>query len=366
MGCIGRSRWARISLVSSLLLGGPLLGAREALAQPSPAPEEPPLRVLWTSEDPECDGEGVAARALSLVTPGVVPRPVRANVEVRREGPLWVVRLETQSGAQTGRRSLKAESCREIEGALALLLAMTMESGLDEPQPAPAEPAPAPVTPPPAAPPRAAAPMELPEARDPPETPAAADEPGLWQGLFIRVSGKAGWGQQPGTALGASAAAGVRLGAFELGIAGTYWPSTEQSIDELAGARISIRRDDVKLRACWNAWRAGNFVVVPCLTPGVTMYHFESTGLVRNRTNSVPPGAALGAGVDLRYELFGGALALSLGGGINVERPQPFTVDPILDQDDEEDENAPPREPLEVYNTKTIGPRLEIGIDARF
>ena len=96
------------------------------------------------------------------------------------------------------------------------------------------------------------------------------------------------------------------------------------------------------------------------------MYQFESTGLVRNRTNSVPPGAALGAGLELRYELFGDALALSLGGGINVERSQPFTVDPIVDQDDEEDENAPPPEPLEVYNTEAIGPRLEIGIDARF
>jgi hypothetical protein len=360
MGCIGRSRWARISLVSSLLLGVAVLSEDAAFAQATPVAPDAPLRVLWTSEDPECDGDDVASRALSLVTPGVVPRPVRANVEVRREGPLWVVRLETQSGAQTGRRSLKAESCREIEGALALLLAMTMESGLDEPPPEPAPPAPAP--PPPATPP----PTDPPEARDPPEPPSTSGEPGLWRGLFVRVAGKAGWGQQPGFALGASAAAGVRLGAFELGVAGTYWPSTEQSIEEVPGARVSIRRDNVGLRACWNAWRAGNFVLVPCLAPGVTMYHFESTGLVRNRTNSVPPGVAVGAGLDLRYELFGGALAVSLGGGVNVERPQPFTVDPIVDQDDAEDENAPPAEPLEVYNTEAIGPRLEIGIDARF
>jgi hypothetical protein len=361
MGCIGRSRWARISLVSSLLLGSPA-----ALAQPSQAAEESPLRVLWTSEDPECDGGDVAARALSLVSPGVVPRPLRASVEVRREGPLWVVQLETRSGEQTGRRSLKAESCREIEGALALLLAMTMESGLDAPPPEPAAPPPAPDVPPASAPPPAPPPTDELDELDEPAQPPADDEPGLYRGLFLRITGAAGWGQQPGLALGAGAAAGVRLGQLELGLGGTYWPSTEKQIDALDGASISIRRQSLGLRACWNAWRAGNVVLVPCLSPGVVMYHVESAGLVRNRTNSVPPGIAVGAGAELRYELFGGAMALSLGGGINMERPQPFEVEPIVDQDDAEDENVLRTEPLEVYNTRAIAPRIEVGLDARF
>jgi hypothetical protein len=59
-------------------------------------------------------------------------------------------------------------------------------------------------------------------------------------------------------------------------------------------------------------------------------------------------------------------VAISLGGGVNLERPQPFEVEPIRDEDDEVDANVPPPEPLEVYNTKAIGPRIEIGIDARF
>jgi hypothetical protein len=349
MGIVGRFRWAQLPLVSSLLLGAP-----GALAQPSPAPEEPPLRVLWTSEDPECDGGDVAARALRLVTPGVVPRPLRADVEVRREGPLWVVRLETQSGEQTGRRSLKADSCREIEDALALLLAMTMESGLDEPPPPP----------PPAAKP---APPPPPAAIEPVPPPAPTDEgPGLFRGIFLRVSGKAGWLQQPGLALGASAAAGVRLGDFEVGVGGTYWPSTAQPIDEFEGARVLIRRENLGLRGCWNAWRAGSLVIAPCLSPEITVFRFESEGLLRNRTNSVPPALSVSASAELRYELFGGALAVSLGAGVSVERPQPFTIEPIIDEDDAQDENASRVEPLEVYNTKAIAPRLEIGVDARF
>jgi hypothetical protein len=358
MGFIGRLSWARTSLVSGLLLGG-----TRALAQPSPAPEEAPLRVLWTSEDPACDGEGVAARARSLVAPGVVPRPLRASVEVRREGPLWVVHVETQSGAQTGRRSLRAESCHELEGAIALLLAMTMESGLDTPAPQAAPPAVPEL--PSALPPEQPCSSEVPPA-DPDEAPPRDASPGLYRGLFVRVGGKAGWGQQPGLALGAAAAAGVRLGDFELGASGTYWPATEEVIEEVEGARVSIGRSSVGLRGCWNAWRAEGLVLAPCVSPAVTWYQFESTGLRRSLARSVPAALAVEASAELRYELFGGALAISLGAGLNIERPQPFTVDSIIDQDDAEDENAPRPPPLEVYNTKAVGPRLEVGLDARF
>jgi len=360
MGIVCRTRWTQAALASSLLCG-----PARALAQASPAPAEPPLRVLWTSEDPACDGDDVAARAVHLVTPGVVPRPLRASVEVRREGPLWVVQLETQSGEQAGHRILRAESCREIEDALALLLAMTMESGLDVPPPE-ALPPPAPAVAPTAAPPSPPAPD--PSLADEPEPESG---PGLFRGGFARLAGKAGLLQQPGLALGVSAAAGVRLGEFEVGVSGTHWPSTAEPIPNREGARLLIRRENLGLRGCWNAWRAGNFAVAPCVAPELTWFFYESEGLLENTSDMAPVLLSLGASAELRYELFGGAVALSLGVGVNVEKSQPFrlALEPLADgaagEMGENDAEAPTlHEP--VYDTKEIGPRLEIGFDARF
>lgn len=364
MGIASRLRWVPISLVPSLLLGSP-----RALAQPAPAPAEPPLRVLWTSEDPECDGGEVAGRALALVTPGVVPRPLRASVEVRREGPLWVVRLETQSGEQTGRRILRAESCREIEDALALLLAMTLEARLD---PGASEPAPAPAATPPAAAAQPTPASPAPAAPEPapaePETPEPDEDdagPGLFRGVFVRAAGKVGWRQQPGLALGVSGAAGVLLGDFELGASATLWPSTAEPIEQFEDARIHVRRQSLGLRGCWNAWRAGGFAFAPCVTPELTLFHFEAEGLTLPYEGSPDPLFSVGASAELRYELFGGVLALSLGAGVNLEPAQPFQIRDIVDANDEA-ENAAPTEPLKVYTSKAIGPRLELGVDARF
>jgi hypothetical protein len=355
---IACNRWTPTALASGLLLGGP-----RALAQQTPARSEPPLRVLWTSEDPACDGDDVAERALGLVSPGIVPRPLRASVEVRREGPLWVVRLDTQSGEQSGHRVLRADSCQEIEDALALLLAMTMESRLDAALPEPALPGPAAQVP-------APAPTAVPEEPFPVLPPEPESGPGLLRGGFVRVAGKAGLEQQPGLALGVGAAAGVRLGDFEVGVSGTHWPATAEPIPDNDGARLLIRRENLGLRGCWNAWRAGDFVLAPCVMPELTWFFFESEGLlVENLSGKASALWSVGASAEVRYELFDGALAVSLAVGANLEQSQPFTRELLPPEGADAadmDANAAAPPSSTIYTTEAIGPRLEIGVDARF
>lgn len=310
----------------------------------------------------------MASRAIALVAPGVAPRRLKAEVDVQRDGPHWVVQLQTQSGAQTGRRTLRAESCKALEDAVALLLAMTMEARADGvlevppaspptvPPPPAAAPDPTSPTPPPVPPPvRRARP-----ARGPTPT-----DPGPRLGAFVRAGGKAGLAQQPGLALGASGAAGMRLGRLDLGVTGTYWPTTAHGIDAVDGARLLVRRQNVGLHACFDAWRAGSLVAAPCVSPGLTFFQFKSEGLLSNRSGSAGPLPSLAASASLRYELLGEALSVALGAGLTWERRQPFERS-VVAEDPDMDGNVEGIPPVEVYTTKALGPWLELGIDARF
>src|SRR5262245_54017409 len=98
---------------------------------PAPKPDSSsatPLELTWVSSEPSCDGATVAARAVELVTKGVTPRSTQARATVGRDGNHWVVDLETRSESSIGRRALRGESCKELQQAIALLLAMIMES----------------------------------------------------------------------------------------------------------------------------------------------------------------------------------------------------------------------------------------------
>src|SRR6185295_3599895 len=88
-----------------------------------------PLALTWLSSDASCNGDGVGTRALHLVREGVTPRPTQAHAQVGREGSHWLVELQTRSESSLGRRTLRGESCAEIENAIALVLAMMLESG---------------------------------------------------------------------------------------------------------------------------------------------------------------------------------------------------------------------------------------------
>jgi hypothetical protein len=351
-------RGARLRSAPLLLLTA-LVGP-SAQAQPrDEAPAEPALRMTWESDDPACSGDDVTARALHLITPGVVPRPLRARVQVRREAEQWLVRLQTESGEHSGRRILRAESCAELQQAIALLLAMTMESKGDVLPPE----LPAPVQPAPAAPPPLVQPPSAPPDERAPEivdiTPtAASDRGGVDVGWFARLDGKAASGLQPGLAFGVGITAGLRFGDLDVGASGAFWPETRAQVLEREGS-VSVTRQSVGLRACWNAWRAGGLVLAPCLAPELTFFRYVSENLIETKRGTAGPLAGITAAADVRYELVDHRLSLLLSPGITWEKPQPFEIHL-------EGEPAADGEPTEVYKTKGFGARLELGVDARF
>jgi hypothetical protein len=356
-----RLRAARFS--AALWLPLAFLGS-SAQAQPrDTGPVEPALRMTWESDDPACGGDDVSARALRMVSPGVVPRPLRARVEVRREGAEWLVRLQTESGEQSGRRILRADSCAELEHAIALLLAMTMESKGDvlppETPAAPVQPAEPAIVPPLVTPPSVAPPELKPEIHDAATPDAGAGESGgIDLGWFARLDGKAATGLQPGLGLGVGVSAGVRLGAVDVGATGAFWPETRAQVLDRVG-RVSVTRQNIGLRACWNAWRAGGLVVAPCLAPELTFFRYVSQDVIDTRHGTAGPLPSLTVAADLRYELIDRRLSVLLSPGLTWEKPQPFRIR-LADEPTSEGETA------EIYKTKGLGARLEVGVDARF
>jgi hypothetical protein len=302
----------------------------------------------------------VSARALHLVTPGVVPRPLRARVEVRREAEQWLVRLQTESGDLSGRRILRAESCAELERAIALLLAMTMESKGDVLPPdlpaTPVEPPPA-EAPPPALAPPSAAPLEAtpPIVDAKPQAPEA-ERRGIELGWFARLDGKAATGLKPGLGLGMGLVVGIRLGDVDIGASGAFWPETDAQVLDREG-RVGVSRQDVGIRMCWNAWRIGGLVLAPCLNPELTFFRYVSESVIETRRGTKRPLPSLSGAADIRYELIDRRLSLLLSPGVTWQRPQPFEI--LLGVE-------PDGERQKVYTTTGFAPRLEVGVDARF
>jgi hypothetical protein len=363
-------RWLRATRLSAALwLPMSFFMGPNVWAQPRDmGPVEPALRMTWESDDPACSGENVSTRALRLVSPGIVPRPLRARVEVHREAEQWRVRLQTESGEQSGRRMLRADSCAELEHAIALLLAMTMESKGDvlppEPSaapatpPAPPEPA-APAAPPPLVVPASVEPATLTtEIHDSAPHTAEDGEGSASVGWFARLDAKAAAGLKPGLGLGAGVAAGVRIGAVDVGVGAAFWPDTRARVLDRPGS-VSVTRQNIGLRACWNIWRGAGFVLAPCLVPELTYFRYVSEDVLSTRRGTAGPLPSVTAAADVRYELIERHLALLLSPGLTWEKQQPFQITLA---------NEPPsdREIAEIYKTRGFSPRLEIGVDARF
>lgn len=356
----------RAALVAALLASQASTAAPVSAQAPSVlAVGEPPLRVTWDSDDPACSGDDVSARALHMVGPGVVPRPLRANVEVRHEGAEWRVRLQTQSGNQSGRRILRAESCDELRQAIALLLAMAMESRgdvlpPDPPPPAAPEPAPSP----PIVVPTPAEPTE--PARDRPGDEGKETSnrgPGI--GWFVRLDGKAAHGLTPGLGLGAGVTAGIRVGDVDVGVSAAYWTSSRADASDRPGY-INLSRQDIGLRACWNVWRLGGLTLAPCIAPELTFFRWESKQVWEPEADIAGPLTSVTAGIDLRYALVADRVSILLSPGLTLERVQPFEIRLRPDGSPANQPSTVPPEPVEIYRTERFGPRLELGVDARF
>jgi hypothetical protein len=311
------------------------------------APVSSPLALSWTSTDPSCDGAAVASRAVELVARGVTPRPTEAHAQVSRDGNQWVVDLETRSESSLGRRTLRGESCLELQQAIALLLAMIMESEAKAAPPPPPQPAPAP--------PPALAPSldsRQPERDEPPRAPPPAPPRRGWGGV-MRAHGLAALGLQPGLGLGVGGALGGAWGPFELLVSGAYWPSTRVSIFDRDGV-LEMNRKVLGLTACYEVWSAGPLRALPCLSPELMWLEWRSLGLRATYQGGTNHVEALTAYLDLRTEVFG-PVFISILPGLTWEHPRPFQAkkcDSCTFSD--------------VFQLWGIGPILGAGIGARF
>jgi hypothetical protein len=183
-------------------------------------------------------------------------------------------------------------------------------------------------------------------------------------GWFLRLDGKAAYRLKPGLGLGVGITAGLRIGDLDIGASAAHWPSTRAQSATRPGY-LELSRQDVSLRACWNVWHGGGFTLAPCVAPELTFFHYESKQVRIPRSATKGPYPNVTAAVDLRYALFGERFSVLVSPGVTFDRARPFG----LALDDERPADAPPDPDLpmeEVYRTGRFGPRLELGVDARF
>ena len=325
-----------------------LLGSSSAYAQAPDAgaagAASSPLQLSWTSADPSCDGAAVAARALELVARGVTPRPTEARAEVSRDGDQWLVDLETRSESSLGRRTLRGESCQELQQAIALLLAMIMESEAKAAPPAPPVPAPAPGP--------SLDSGQPPEHDEPRRVPPPAPPRRGWGGV-MRAHGFAALGLQPGLGLGVGGAVGGAWGPFELLVSGAYWPSSRVSIFDRDGL-LEMDRKVLGLTACYEVWSAGPLRALPCVSPELMWLKWRPLGLRDTNPGSTNHIEALTAYLDLRTEVFG-PVFISILPGLTWEHSRSFQAKRCQDCS-----------ASDVFQLWGIGPILGAGVGARF
>lgn len=345
-----------------------------ALAQPPSTPPAPPLELRWTSTDPSCTGGDVVANTLQLVAPGVSPRPLWAAADVKRQGAAWVVELETRSANQSGRRVLRGGTCREIQQAIALLLAMVIEhEAAETPAPdtrdAPPQPPPAP-TPPTSSPPLPVTPPRSTPASGPPSTtaepsPVAAAAPQAARDpadLLLRLGGLGALGLQPGFALGVGGEVGVRWRSFEASFGATHSPATSEPIS-MGNGRLDVDRTSFLVSFCWVLLESAALGLAPCVAPELTLFRMRASGVLPPELPPRPPRlATLTLGVDGRLTPFGRTLFLFLTPQLVWEKPVPYTIGASPP-----DGNSPPTsEQRTEYQTPGLGFRLRAGFGARF
>jgi hypothetical protein len=336
----------RCSAIGSLLALA-LFGASRAYAATAGAEANvDPLDLTWVSPDPSCDGASVRVRALQLLPAGVAPRSLHARADLSRDGHEWLVQLETHSENNTGRRVLRGSSCKEIQEAIALLLAMILEAESRSEQ-APASP-PAPPSAPPPPPPT---PEPVIEPAPPPPSPVRH------LGWLLRAEGSAAYGLQPRLGLGIGGVIGASWDDFEFGVGASYWPVTREHAFD-GTATLEIARENFTLNGCYRLWRWGRFDLAPCLAPGLTLVRWRSKGIDVPRYGATGTRPSLYGALDFRFRLFQ-PLFLALGPGLNWEQSVPFGTGKA-------DNCGEQCRVVTVFRTWGLSPRLTAAIGASF
>jgi hypothetical protein len=341
---LSQARLGRVlALLASVFVASVGGTAASAPAAPSSA-TSPPLELEWQSHDPGCDAENVLELTLSSLAPSARPRRIAATAQVRRDGSDWVLQLDTRSSLHTGRRILRSPSCADLRQALALLLAMILESE-DDPDSVelPAE---------------AAGGVSADELRSGTDR---APERERWLRVIAQAGGHYGFGLQPGTSWGFAGGVGVAWRFLEASLRFTHWPVTRADVPDSNGY-IEVTRNDYALALCASLDPLDWLSIVPCVAPKLTYFDANAVDTTGARGNSATIRGVNGT-LDVRYWLPGQHLFLALGSGVVWENPQPFSIQRTC-QDGSPPECMPHDEP--VHETPGVGGSVSLSIGARF
>ncbi len=246
-----------LALLAPLAVGGAALAAEPAGADPA-LPANP--QIEWRAADTECSGQSVRQRMAPLVQPSPRHRPMRAVARLARVGGRLELELTTLSEGHEGRRTIQGDTCEELEQAVALVLAMALESA--------AVPAvtPPPESPPPESPPPESPPPEPPPAEAPPPDPPVPEPDDFW--VLAEGSALLRLRSLPGIGVGAGARLGVQWGLAEVTIAGGWAAGkTTVSIPQ-PSTRLNATLLEASLSACGWLLEPGPVSLGPCIALG--------------------------------------------------------------------------------------------------
>lgn len=262
-------------------------------------------------------------------------RQVAARAEVTHASSgMFQMTLVTSGANVAGRRSVEAESCRELASASALILALTVNPQLTA---APVGPAPKHVETPP--PPR--------------ESAAPPPKPRRSKTLGVSVAGAGDLGVLPGAAAGLEAAVVGAFGDVRVEAAGRIW-SSSRATGSSAGA--DFRAFDVGLRGGVLLLGTPSMRVGPIA--GIEVDHIDATGF--GGTRAFKPSAtwlsASGGGLAL-WSPFSGipfALRASVDLLLPFSRPEFVVREPA------------PAAATPLHQTATVAGRATIGAELLF
>jgi hypothetical protein len=217
---------------------GPLGVAGVALAltlstTPCRAAENARSFELTWDAPPECPTAQEVERDITrLIGESSHERTVRASATVTGSDDGWKVRVRMESSGEVSERSLSAPTCRALEKAVALVIAITIEPRAASGEPPPPPPPPPPVEPPPPKPP----PPPPPVVHEPPLKGFAALGPATEIGLL------------PELGVGGELSVGLRLSIFSAELSGAIYAPESTTVMGPNGGRFILASGG--LRAC--------------------------------------------------------------------------------------------------------------------
>jgi hypothetical protein len=320
-----RTRFAGLALALPVLLLACFVAARARASDP------PPVLVEWHGPD-DCQAPArVVAEVRRLLGGEHLGSSLVARAKATRAGRRWHLALTTDQGGHASTRQIDAESCGAAADAIAVILALTIDSSSaiagDDDAGASASSTPPEAT---SSTARDAAAFPSVEAPPPESVPPDAPPPDSGEDggapppfpLFLFGDLASDTGTLPHTGFGVRGGLGLSVGPLALEARVGYWPNVSTQVGasnftSLGGTFSMVAGD---LRACVLA-TAGTVSFGPCAGAGITSMRGEGVGVTTPLKGEAEWGTFAADGLlRVRLSRF---FALRLNGGVAVPFARP-------------------------------------------